>query len=65
MINCSECDEEDAMEFEMIDTVLAVLEIGKFDGPGLTPRYTPPSSEVVVLSDISSASFRAQSKRPS
>ena len=49
----------------MIDTVLAVLEIGKFDAPGSTPCCMPPSSEVVVLSDISPASFQAQSKRPS
>ena len=53
------------MEFEIIDTVLAVLEIGKFDGPGSTPGCMPPSTELVVLSDISPASFQAQSKRPS
>ena len=47
----------------MIDTVLAVLEIGKFDTPASSPGCEPPSSE--LLSDTSPASFQAQSKRPS
>ena len=51
------------MEFEVVNNVLAVLDIRKFDGPGLTPGCMPPSSE--LLSDISPANFQAQSKRPS
>ena len=53
------------MEFEVVNNVLAVLEIRKFDGtgstPGLTPGCMPPSSE--PLSDISPTNFQAQSKR--